>query len=174
MAKLTLQEQMLKAGLVNEKKLAKAKKSSKKSRVQAREAKEAVHANKEAQLARDKALNEAQKEQANAKAIQAQIKQMIEMNRLDLVDGDIRYNFTDGSVIKAIDVDKRTQDQLIKGRLAIVRVGEGYAVIPATAADKIAQRDASYIVLNNEQVVSDTPDEDDPYAEFVVPDDLMW
>lgn len=39
MAKLTLQEQMLKAGLVNEKKLKKAKKGSKKSRVQSREAK---------------------------------------------------------------------------------------------------------------------------------------
>ncbi|MGB2080018.1 MAG: DUF2058 domain-containing protein [Vibrio sp.] len=174
MAKLTLQEQMLKAGLVNSKKLAKAKKSSKKSRTQAREAKEAVAANKEAQIARDKALNDAQKEQANAKAIQAQIKQMIEMNRLDLADGDIRYNFTDQNLVKWIDVDKKTQDQLIKGRLAIVRVGEAYAVIPASAADKIAQRDASYIVLNNEQVASDTPDEDDPYAEFVIPDDLMW
>ncbi|TNY76175.1 DUF2058 family protein, partial [Vibrio parahaemolyticus] len=41
MAKLTLQEQMLKAGLVNEKKLKKAKKGSKKSRVQAREVKAA-------------------------------------------------------------------------------------------------------------------------------------
>ena len=54
MAKLTLQEQMLKAGLVNEKKLKKAKKGSKKSRVQAREAKAAAEENKLAQQAKDK------------------------------------------------------------------------------------------------------------------------
>lgn len=42
MAKLTLQEQMLKAGLVTNKKMAKVQRTAKKSRVQAREAKEAV------------------------------------------------------------------------------------------------------------------------------------
>ena len=46
---LSLQEQMLKAGLVNQKKVAKAKKASKKSRVQNREAKAAVELNKAAQ-----------------------------------------------------------------------------------------------------------------------------
>ncbi|MDF4730694.1 DUF2058 family protein, partial [Vibrio parahaemolyticus] len=60
MAKLTLQEQMLKAGLVNEKKLKKAKKGSKKSRVQAREVKAAVEENKRQQLERDKQLSEQQ------------------------------------------------------------------------------------------------------------------
>lgn len=42
MAKLTLQEQMLKAGLVNEKKFKKVTKGAKKSRVQSREVKAAV------------------------------------------------------------------------------------------------------------------------------------
>jgi len=50
MAKLTLQEQMLKAGLVDKKKLKKAVKGSKKSRTQAKEAKAAVEANRQAQL----------------------------------------------------------------------------------------------------------------------------
>lgn len=174
MAKLTLQEQMLKAGLVNQKKLAKAKKSSKKSRTQVREAREAVAANKEAQAQRDKELAAAQKEQARAKEIQAQIKQMIEMNRLDLSAGEVRYNFTDDNKVKFLDVTEDMQKQLVKGRLAIVRVGEGYAVISANAADKIAQRDASYIVLNNQVDVEQDVDEDDPYKDFVVPDDLMW
>ena len=44
MAKLTLQEQMLKAGLIDKKKLKKAGKTSKKSRTQAKEAKAAVEA----------------------------------------------------------------------------------------------------------------------------------
>lgn len=46
MTKLTLQEQMLKAGLVSSKKMAKVQRTAKKSRVQAREAREAVEENK--------------------------------------------------------------------------------------------------------------------------------
>lgn len=46
MAKLTLQEQLLQAGLVTSKKMAKVQRTAKKSRVQAREAREAVEENK--------------------------------------------------------------------------------------------------------------------------------
>lgn len=42
MAKLTLQEQLLQAGLVTSKKMAKVQRTAKKSRVQAREAREEV------------------------------------------------------------------------------------------------------------------------------------
>ena len=61
MAKLTLQEQMLKAGLVTNKKMAKVQRTAKKSRVQAREAKEAVEEKKRLQLERDKQISEQQK-----------------------------------------------------------------------------------------------------------------
>lgn len=60
MAKLTLQEQLLKAGLVTSKKAAKVERTAKKSRVQAREARAAVEENKKAQLERDKQLSEQQ------------------------------------------------------------------------------------------------------------------
>jgi uncharacterized protein YaiL (DUF2058 family) len=46
MTKLTLQEQLLKAGLVTSKKVAKVQRTAKKSRVQAREAREAVEETK--------------------------------------------------------------------------------------------------------------------------------
>ena len=135
MTKLTLQEQMLKAGLVSSKKMAKVQRTAKKSRVQAREAREAVEVNKQAQIERDKELSEQQKQATLAK----------------------EYN----------------------GRLAIARlVAEAgreseYAIIPAVVANKIMQRDASYIVLSSE-LTQEAKDEDDPYADFVVPDDLMW
>ena len=48
MAKLSLQEQLLKAGLINEKKLKKVKKGSKKSRDLAREVKAGVEISKQA------------------------------------------------------------------------------------------------------------------------------
>lgn len=173
MAKLSLQEQMLKAGLVNQKKLKKAAKGSKKSRTQAKEAKAAVEANRAAQLERDQELNRKRDEEAQQKALASQVKQLIEMNIVDRKDGEIGYNFTDGSLVKKIYVDKQLQDQLVNGRLAIVRVGEGYELIPAVVADKIAQRDDSVVVVNND-VAETEVDEDDPYADFQIPDDLMW
>ncbi|MEL4015114.1 DUF2058 domain-containing protein [Dryocola clanedunensis] len=179
MTKLTLQEQMLKAGLVTSKKMAKVQKTAKKSRVQAREAREAVEENKKAQLERDKELSEQQKQAALAKEFKAQVKQLIEMNRIVIARGDIGYNFTDNNLIKKVYVDKATQAQLINGRLAIARLSTDkngdseYAIIPASVADKIAQRDASSIVLNS-ALSTEEQDEEDPYADFKVPDDLMW
>ncbi|MBS0847161.1 DUF2058 domain-containing protein [Citrobacter sp. JGM124] len=179
MTKLTLQEQMLKAGLVTSKKVAKVQRTAKKSRVQAREAREAVEENKKAQMERDKQLSEQQKQEVLAKEYKAQVKQLIEMNKIIVAKGNIDFNFTDHNLIKKVAVDKLTQSQLISGRLAIARLSvEGsvdsqYAIIPASVADKIAQRDASSIVLNS-TLSQDAQDEDDPYADFKVPDDLMW
>ncbi|HIE5620226.1 TPA: DUF2058 domain-containing protein [Enterobacter hormaechei] len=179
MTKLTLQEQMLKAGLVSSKKMAKVQRTAKKSRVQAREAREAVEENKKAQLERDKQLSEQQKQAVLAKEFRAQVKQLIEMNRITVAKGNITFNFTDGNLIKEIEVDKQTQTQLINGRLAIARLvinAKGdcdYAIIPAVVADKIAQRDADSIVLNS-ALSQEEQDEDDPYADFKIPDDLMW
>lgn len=179
MTKLTLQEQMLKAGLVTSKKMAKVQRTAKKSRVQAREAREAVEENKKAQIERDKELSEQQKQAVLSKEYKAQVKQLIEMNRIVIAKGNIDFNFTDNNLIKKVVVDKVTQTQLINGRLAIARLvtnsnGDSeYAIIPAVVADKIAQRDESYIVLNS-ALSEEVQDEDDPYADFKIPDDLMW
>ena len=158
MAKLTLQEQMLKAGLVTNKKMAKVQRTAKKSRVQA---------------------SEQQKQATLLKEYKAQVKQLIEMNRITPAKGDIDFKFTDNNVIKTLEVDKVTQSQLINGRLAIARLvidsagNSEYAIIPASVADKIMQRDADCILLNNTLSQAEQ-DEDDPYADFKVPDDLMW
>ncbi len=107
------------------------------------------------------------------------MKQLIDMNKIDISRGDIGFNFTDNNLIKKIMVDKPTQAQLINGRLAIARLQvdnseeSHYAIIPASVADKIAQRDANSIVLNS-ALSQEAQDEDDPYADFKVPDDLMW
>ncbi|GMQ48201.1 DUF2058 domain-containing protein [Vibrio sp. 10N] len=172
MSKLSLQEQMLKAGLVNEKKLKKAKKGSKKSRVQAREAKAAVEENKAAQKERDQALNKQRDEEKLSKEIKAQVKQLITLNTIEHGNGDIKYNFTDGTLVKSIYVTQDVRDQLSKGHLSIARLEEGYAVIPTIVAKKIAERDQETIIEND--VKEEVVEEDDPYAQYVVPDDLMW
>ncbi|MCB1676070.1 MAG: DUF2058 family protein, partial [Halioglobus sp.] len=52
-----------------------------------------------------------------------------------------------------------------------------YELLPAAAAEKIRQRDVQTIVLLNTRragAPGDTADVDDPYAQYVIPDDLMW
>lgn len=177
MAKMTLQEQMLKAGLVNKKKLNKAKKGSKKSRDLAKEVKASVEANKQAQIEKAKALNEEQNQQIKEKEIKAQIKQLISLNKQLTGRSDIKYNFTHGTVIKHLYVSEVQRTQLLDGHLAIV-LDEGhdsqeFCIIPTSVANKIAQRDESCIV--DIKVPEDPKSvEDDPYADFAVPDDLMW
>ncbi|MGD7737644.1 DUF2058 family protein [Salmonella enterica] len=56
--------------------------------------------NKKAQLERDKQLSEQQKQAVLAKEFKAQVKQLIEMNRINVSKGDIGFNFTDNNVIK--------------------------------------------------------------------------
>lgn len=173
MAKLTLQEQLQQAGLISKSKLEKAKKRPKKSRVQAREVKAAIEEKKRQQQEHDKALSAQQNEQRLTKEIQAQIKMLINMNKIDLGDGDIKYNFTDGTLVKSLYMTGAVREQLIKGVLAIARDEERYVVIPSTVANKIAQRDPESII-DQKAPESDVIAEDDPYADFVVPDDLMW
>ncbi|MDW1813986.1 DUF2058 domain-containing protein, partial [Vibrio sp. Vb2362] len=133
----------------------------------------AVEENKRQQLERDKQLSEQQNAERLNKEIKAQINQLIEMNKIELKDGDIKYNFTHGTLVKSLYVDSLIREQLIKGILAIAIVGESYVVIPRGVANKIAQRDES-VIIEQKEAESEIPAEDDPYADFVVPDDLMW
>ena len=62
---------------------------------------------------------------------------------------------------------------LIRGALAIVGKQDQLTVVPRQAAEKIAERDESWMVLLNTRDEGAT-DADDEYAGYEVPDDLMW
>ena len=87
--------------------------------------------------------------------------------------GDVAWQFVDARKVKKLLVSSVQQDQLVRGVLAVVRLGEGYELVPAAIAGKIAQRDAACIVCLNERSTT-TVAEDDPYADYPIPDDLMW
>lgn len=181
----SLQDQLLKAGLVDAKKAKQTDKAKRKQQKVARKSKEELvdetkvqaQQSRAEKAQRDRALNKQRQEEAEQKAIAAQIKQLIELNRLDKNQGDIAYNFTDDKKIKKIYVSESMQEQLIKGILAIVKLTVGdkmtYEVVPAVVAEKIALRDENCVVLVNEKS-TETLDEDDPYADYQIPDDLMW
>jgi uncharacterized protein len=176
----SLQDQFLKAGLVDKNKVKQTnQEKSKQKKVELRTGTQSVN---EARLAaletqrknaeRARELNAQRDAAANEKAIVAQIAQMVQKNRQSKGKGDIAYNFTHGSKIERIYVSAEVQAHLMAGRLVIVCQGGATELVPRVIADKIAERDASLVVRVNKS--STQVDEDDPYAAFQIPDDLMW
>ena len=178
----TLQEQLLSMGLTDKKKAKQAEKQKKKNVKEARngaevvdEAKVLADKAKQDKLSRDKVLNAEKKAAADEKAIGAQIKQLIKMNTIS-VNGDVAYNFTAGTKIKKIYVNDDIQDRLSRGKLAIAspeQDNKSFAVIPLGVAEKIRQRDQECFIYIAESQ-ADEVEEDDPYADYKIPDDLMW
>jgi uncharacterized protein YaiL (DUF2058 family) len=181
----SLQEQLLKAGLVDKNRANKAKKDKQKQSKVARHSgakpvrKEstAAHREQEKRVERDRELNQQKQKQAEQKAAYAQIKQLIELNRIDTGQGEIAYSFIYRDKIKKIYVTDTIKQQLGAGRLAIVRLvlksERLFEIVPAGVAEKIAQRDENSVVHLN-PAVDKLETEDDPYADYQIPDDLTW
>jgi uncharacterized protein len=174
----SLQEQLLKAGFGNAKKLSAINKEKHKERVQAgkkgvvvNEASVLAEQNRQAQILRDQELNRQKMEALSKKALAAQVKQIVELNSQQY-KGDVIFNFTDGNLVKRIHVTSKIQQQLVKGLIAIAKLGEHYHLIPIQIAEKVQQRLPETIIVLNQQ--DEESPEDDPYADFKIPDDLMW
>lgn len=176
----SLQDQLLQSGLVDKKKAKQIKQEQRKDAKGRQKGQVPVDENKEQarrvlqeKADRDRQLNKQQQAEIEKKAIRAQIVQLIKMNRVDRQQGEIAYQFTDGTRIKKIYLTQQLQKELINGRLAIAKLEDNYELLPASAAEKIMQRDAEVIVLLN-RYEKEGVDEDDPYADYQIPDDLMW
>lgn len=179
----SLQDQLLKAGLIDAKKAKQANKEKRKeTNVARRSSEEVVDEVKQSaeqarleKIERDRELNRQRDLELQQKAIAAQIKQLIENHRQSkgAGNGDVEYNFTDGKLIKKMRVSPLVLEQIARGLLAVVKLGEGYELVPRIVADKIAQRDDKFVVVANTKQ-NNKVDEDDPYKDYVIPDDLMW
>ena len=177
---VSLQEQLLKAGLVDKNKAKRAHQDkSKQKKVERRtgtqsidEARLAALETQQKNIERTRELNAQRVAAANQKSIMAQIAQMVQQSRQSKGAGDIAYNFTHGKTIERLYVSAAVQSHLIAGRLVIIRLGSATELVPRIVADKIAERDPSLVVRVNKS--STELDEDDPYAAFKIPDDLMW
>ncbi|MEY4589383.1 MAG: hypothetical protein RL497_1459 [Pseudomonadota bacterium] len=176
----SLQDQLLKAGLIDTKKAKTIQKEQRKQTKMQHKSKDkppapvkvAAEEARLHKLQKDQELNDARNALAHKKAIAAQIKQLIDLNKQPR-SGDVAYNFTDGTTVKKILINPALQKSLLNGQLAIAKHGDGYELVPHQVANKIIERDGSFIVS---QAVLDAhiEQENDPYADFQIPDDLMW
>ena len=176
----SLQDQFLKAGLVDKNKAKKLHQDkTQQKKIERRTGSESVD---EARLAalevqrknaeRARELNAQRDAAAAQKAVFAQIVQMVQTNRQSKGVGDIAYYYTHGIKIDKIYVSAEVQKHLIAGRLVIVCLDGKTELIPRVIADKIAERDESLVVRVKK--TSTEVDEDDPYAAFQIPDDFTW
>jgi uncharacterized protein YaiL (DUF2058 family) len=176
----SLQDQFLKAGLVDKNKAKKLHQDkTQQKKIERRTGSESVD---EARLAaleaqrknaeRARELNAQRDAAAAQKAVLAQIVQMVQTNRQSKGGGDIAYYYTHGTKIDKIYVSEEVQKHLIAGRLVIVCIDGKTELIPRVIADKIAERDESIVVRVKK--TSTEVDEDDPYAAFQIPDDFTW
>jgi uncharacterized protein YaiL (DUF2058 family) len=172
-----LRDQLLKSGLVSEKQV----KQAQKEKVKAQKAtghrapeKVAIEPGLTEKAQRDRELNQQRQAERARKDIEAQIRQLISTRRIPIAEGETPFNFTDAGKVKKLHLAAPLRDQLIRGIIGIVRLQGKYELVPRETIEKIRQRDAGVIVLLNDQVESSSADDKDPYAQYQIPDDLIW
>lgn len=177
-----LAEQLLKAGLVD-KDRAKAlerekhQKKKKKAPKKAARKKQATHKpaltpEQKEKIQRDKELNALQRQKAEARASQAAIRQWVTATRVDRSEGDTDFQYVYANKIRKMLVTAEMRVQLLKGSLCIVNLDGQFEVVPAGTARKVAQKRPNLVVDPSKK--EDPEQIDEAYAEYAVPDDLVW
>ncbi|MES1965493.1 DUF2058 domain-containing protein [Psychrobacter sp. AH5] len=177
MAKNALQAQLLKAGLVDSKKADKITKQAKHAKrtgdTAALEAKKALAAAQAEKAEKDLKLNQQKQQLLEEKMLHANIIQMIKQHQITDTDGEVSYQFVDNSKIKKLHTTQKLYEQIVAGHVVIARLEDGYALLPRPLADRINAKLEGFIVVSNDKAENEIA-EDDPYAAYVIPDDLMW
>ena len=186
--KLSLQEQLLQSGLVSpaQAKTAKTEKHKQKQNQRNQkkpvvdEARELALKAQQEKLEKDREMNRLRQEGEAKKQLVAQIKQLVQEHRLLVEDSDIdqyddssAYHFTDDNRVKKLFVPPALRTQIAEGRIAIVKIGKRYELVPADVAGKIRERDSSFVIVLNEPKSAEEKG-NDPYDDYPIPDDLVW
>ena len=152
-----LQDQLLKAGLVNKKQASKVKqeqyvqskkkKKGKSVRKNDRKPISQAEVARVAEVARNKQISRKQAEERQQREKQAQIKQLVIQNRLKRVEKNGQaYHFSLGKKIHRIFIAEEMIDRLCEGQLGIVQLDNSFEVVPAKVALQVAERDKGAVI----------------------------
>ncbi|WP_070988891.1 DUF2058 domain-containing protein [Halofilum ochraceum] len=177
----SLEDQFKELGLANEKQVRKARQGKKKKKGNRKPTRsEAAAPEPETESAkreraekaeRDRRLESERQAERQAKETAARVRQIAQTNRVEREKGDVAYHFTYGSRIKELWLSKAQHRRLAEGEIGLVAVGDRYELVSKATAERIREIDAAAVLVLN----SGSGDSgDDPYADFPVPDDLMW
>ena len=177
----SLQEQLLKSGLANKQTAnqIRSEKRKKNKAVRKRQVNEdttlqdELSAKKEQQVQIDIQKNQVIKQALDEKSEQGKVKQMVMQLQITDFAGELEYNYVLEGKVKRLLLNDINHNALVKGRISVCYVDGVVYILPTQAAEKIALVDEKYLVLQNDNQPAEV-DEDDPYADFQIPDDLMW
>ena len=152
---ISLQDQLLKAGLANKKQAKKvrhekrAKRKKNKGKIITPEINQTQH---EAivQAKRSQELNLKLNQEKERLEKLAQTRQLIEQNHLNLDKYEEPYYFAMGKKIKKLYVNEEITKKLSHGQLAIVTIDNTFEIVPAQVAQQIAARDQNSLVVFHE------------------------
>lgn len=181
----SLQDQLLKAGLTTKQKTRQANTDKRKKSKQKRsgvamdaslqeQVKQDLAKTQQEKFAKDSALNEEKKIQLANKEKVLRIQQILEHHQIKNVTGESEYNYTFNNKIKKLFVDAITHKALVNGRLAVCGLLDNSYLVTTETANKVASLDANVVLVQNDKVDNDVVEADDPYADYQIPDDLMW
>ena len=181
----SLQDQLLKAGLTTKQKAKQANTEKRKAKKQKNSGvkleaslqekiQQDLIKSKADKAAKDSELNALKKSALAEKEKVNRIQQILQHHFIKGTDGELVYNYTFGNKVKKLFVNSKTQKALINGRLALCGLNDDTFIVTAETAEKVATIDENVILLQNDKIEDNTTIEDDPYAEFQIPDDLMW
>ncbi|HEX3991467.1 MAG TPA: DUF2058 domain-containing protein [Acetobacteraceae bacterium] len=185
MTSLSLRDQLLQAGLVNEHQVKEAERQAQRKQYQGQKQQPRAQRNgpspqeiaakkqAEAKAARDQELSRKQQEKAQRKALYAQIRELVSQNKIARPDAEETYNFIDAGKVRRIRADAALRERITRGDVALVRCEGRYELVPPAIAEKIRERDPRAVVAQG-QTTGTAEVIDEAYKAFVVPDDLMW
>lgn len=178
----SLQDQLLNMGVASKQQAKQAKQAKRKKAKQKKAGVEGdtpaedisakIAQERQQKIERDRELNRQREEQLQSKQNAAKAKQLVERYAVPLPEeGEVAYNFTHDSKIKKIYVDSLQQEMLAVGTLAVVELNNKYHLLPAEITEKIATVLPEMVISHHQK---EQVDDDDPYKDFQIPDDLMW
>ncbi|GKT12084.1 MAG: hypothetical protein ISEC1_P1058 [Thiomicrorhabdus sp.] len=179
----SLFDQLKKAGLVDEKKAKKAKREKYQQTKQQKGKKGQPVISDAAKLAaeaaekkseHDRQLNLERQKKQEKKAEKAALRQTIISNQLKGYSGEMAYNFADGSSVKTLNVNPKIHKQLVNGSIRLAHFEGGYALLSEEGVAKVEQRDESILIPLAASEDTLSKEDEDYYAQFEIPDDLVW
>ena len=175
----SLQEQLLKAGLVTERQVRDTRQTQRKDRksgkAQDDSGRQAAAKRRQEQVERDRALNEKKDAERRERELRVQIRDLVLAASLNQDKAEVAYNVVHGSKVRRIYVTPEQRDGLVAGTLAVATARGRHHVVPRDVAEKIVGMMPGYFVYIAAADASiEDASGDDPYARYKVPDDLMW
>ncbi|MFZ0256064.1 MAG: DUF2058 family protein [Gammaproteobacteria bacterium] len=108
------------------------------------------------------------------KLLRARIKILLRRHRVNDAEAETPYHFLVGKHIRRIYVTDAQHTSLCQGQLVIIPFGERHYLISINKVSALQQLDPNLTIITHQSANAADSEADDVYAGYRVPDDLIW